>query len=121
MNPTVSSDLEKLNKEELIQEIIRLRSAVPEQSDSAESGNGKFSEDELIALGSPRAGDEMYLATDTGRIIYANDRFADELAYLPHEIMERTIPEVDTKHSRAKWLHFVSSLKKAGKPLTFET
>jgi len=94
---------------------------MPESGDAGDSGNGKFSEEELIALGSPRAGDELYLATDTGRIVYANDRFADELAYLPHEIMERTIPEVDTKHSRAKWLHFVSTLKKAGKSLTFET
>jgi PAS domain S-box-containing protein len=116
-------NLEKKTKAELIQEIERLKGQIPENGNgqNGEGHPGKFNEQELLDLGVANAGEEMYVATNTGQIVYSNELFADELGYSMDELLSCKIPDIDPKHSRAKWLHFVSKLKNNEKPISFNT
>ena len=98
MKTNASSKLEAKTKAELIKEIERLRTELGDGNGSngvSAGKNGKFDEEDLIAMGSPHAGEEMYVATDTGKIVYANERFADELGYTPQELATKKVPDIE--------------------------
>ena len=114
------SNLTKLTKGELIEEIERLRSQYEECSD-AENGNGKFDEDELFALAGEAEGDELFLVTDTGRFVYVNDTMQQQLGYSREELLGMSLPRIDRENTRAQWLHRVSRIKRSGAPEVFES
>lgn len=114
------SNLTKLTKSELIEEIERLRSQYEECGD-AENGNGKFDEDELFALAGEAEGDELFLVTDTGRFVYVNDTMQQQLGYSEQELLGMSLPRIDRENTRAQWLHRVSRIKRSGAPEVFES
>ncbi|MBN1448174.1 MAG: PAS domain-containing protein [Bacteroidetes bacterium] len=114
------SDITKLTKNELIEEVLRLRNQYEECSD-ADGGNGKFDEDALFALAGDVEGDELFLVTETGRFVYVNDTMQKQLGYSAEELLGMTLPRIDRVTTRAQWLHRVSRLKRSGAPELFES
>ncbi len=114
------SNLTKMTKSELIDEIERLRSQYEECGDE-ENGNGKFDEDELFALAGEAEGDELFLVTDTGRFVFVNDTMQQQLGYPEEELLGMSLPRIDRENTRAQWLHRVSRIKRSGAPEVFES
>lgn len=113
------SNLEKMTKSELIEELERLRGLYEECSDG--NGNGKFDEDELFALAGDAEGDELFLVTETGRFVFVNDTMLHQLGYEEEELLAISLPRIDRQNTRAQWLARVSRLKRSGTAEIFES
>ena len=113
------SDISKLTKAELIEEIERLRGKYEECSEAA--GNGKFDEDELFQLAGDIEGDELFLLSETGRFVYVNDDMLVQLGYTREQLLSNAFPRIDRLGSRAQWLGRVSRMKQSGEDEVFES
>ncbi len=114
------SELARMTKAELIEEITRLRMLNDECADPTEA-NGKFDEGALFALAEEADGDELYLVTDTGRFVFVNDTALQRLGYEEQDILAMSLPRIDPNNTRAAWLGRVSRLKQSDEPDVFET
>ncbi len=114
------SELTRMTKAELIEEITRLRSQNEGNADQPDA-NGKFDEDALFELAGDAEGDELFLVTDTGRFVFVNDTALQRLGYEEQEILGMSLPRIDPNNTRAAWLGRVSRLKQSDEPDVFET
>ncbi|MCZ7557155.1 MAG: GAF domain-containing protein [Bacteroidia bacterium] len=114
------SDFSKMTKAELIEELKRLREQ-PAESTVAIESNGQFDEDELFDMVRGQEGDELFVVTETGRFVYANDSLLRDLGYSLSTMLSMTLSRIDTRNTRATWLHRVSQLKQQRIPDVFET
>lgn len=110
-------DFSTLTREQLIDELRRLRTNAPDAGD----GNGKFDEDELFDLAKGVNGDQLFLVTDTGRFVYVNDSMIRSLGYSYLDFLDMSLARIDKTNSRATWLHRVSQLRQTRMPDTFTT
>jgi PAS domain S-box-containing protein len=114
------SEFSKMTKAELIEELKRLREQ-PAESTAAVESNGHFDEDELFDMARGQEGDELFVVTDTGRFVFANDTLLRQLGYTLSNILTMTLSRIDTRNTRATWLHRVSQIKQQRIPDVFET
>lgn len=114
------TDTARMTKAELIEEILRLRRQYDECS-TANGANGKFDEEALFGLAEGSEGDELFLVTETGRFVYANETALDMLGYEEHELLGMALPTIDPGNTRAAWLGRVSRLKQSGERDVFVT
>lgn len=114
------SDVTRLTKAELIEEIERLRGMYEQYSD-ANGSNGKFDEDELFSLAKEIEGDELFLVSETGKFVFVNDFMQQQLGYGREELLATSLPRIDQLTSRAQWLARVSRLKQTREAETFES
>jgi PAS domain S-box-containing protein len=70
-------------------------------------------ERELRGLGPAFPGDELLLLTDTGRIVHASKPFLERMGYELADMYRMTLPQIEPDNTRASWLSFVSTLKRA--------
>lgn len=106
-------------KQELIGELQHLQQRL-EGLDAA-STNGSFNDDELLALAPDIEGDELFLVTDTGRVVYCSASMAETLGYEREALYRMSLADLDRDMTRAAWLHHVSALKKSHTAITFES
>ncbi len=114
------SDVSRLTKAELIEEIERLR-GMYEQCSDASGSNGKFDEDELFSLAMETEGDELFLVSETGKFVFVNDTMQQQLGYSREELLASSLHRIDKLNSRAQWLARVSRLKQSQEAETFES
>lgn len=114
------TDIARLTKSELIEEVERLRK-LNEELAAVSGGNGRFDEDELFDLAEEAEGDELFLVTETGRFVYVNNAALDMLGYSEEEMIGLSMPAIDPNNSRAAWLGRVSRLKQLGEAEVYET
>ncbi|MAT38141.1 MAG: hypothetical protein CL946_00910 [Ectothiorhodospiraceae bacterium] len=117
-NGNIMNDLHDMTKDELVKEIEKLREQLDTSSTKTSTdhqSDGRFDYEELRKLGTKNAGEEMFLATETGKIVFMNDSFQEMLGYSDEQVPLLTVPKIDREHTRAKWLHLVSGLKKSKK------
>ena len=114
------TDTARMTKAELIEEILRLRQQYEECS-TANGTSGKFDDEALFALADEAEGDELFLVTETGRFVHANETALDMLGYSESELLALAMPNIDPGNSRAAWLGRVSRLKQNGERDVYET
>ncbi len=111
-------DLLQKSKTELISELHNVRAqlaaAMKQAAQQAVTLPG-IDEDALRKMLPEAEGDEVFLATETGRLAFANELMTGRLGYESHEASLLTIPDIDQEKSRGEWLSLVSSLKRSGK------
>lgn len=111
-------DLSKKSKAELIQELEDLRAQLAQQDGTKQTL--VFEEEELLELSPDKEGEELFLVTETGKIVYTNDALAENLGYTGEEILNLSLARLDKNTPRGKWLSYVTSMKSSGKTLRFE-
>ena len=91
------------------------------KTDTSAGMNGSFDESELYLLHPDADGDELFLVTETGRIVYANETLHNNLGYEWAQLVGMSISDLDPEISRTAWMARMSTLKKTMRPLSFES
>ncbi len=111
-------------KNELIAEIEKLRNELSTMERVIKVNSrlsGVIDESKLFSMFSVPEVDEVWMITDTGRIVYVNNLAAERLGYTLEEIQRLSISQIDPLYPRGKWLHVVNTLKRGQKAEVFQT
>ncbi len=117
--PHTMTRISEHTKQELVGELQLLQQRL-EQLDTA-SAASSFNEKELLEFAPDVEGDELFLVTDTGRIVYGSASMAETLGYERDALYRMSLTDLDSDMTRAAWLHHVSALKKSRTAITFES
>jgi PAS domain S-box-containing protein len=117
--PHTMTRISEHTRQELVGELQHLQQRL--EGLDAISGAGTFNEQELLELAPDIEGDELFLVTDTGRVVYCSTSMAETLGYEREALYRMSLADLDRDMTRASWLHHVSSLKKSHTAITFES
>jgi PAS domain S-box-containing protein len=106
------------SKQELIRELEQLKTRLQH---GPTSNSYSIEEKDLLPYLPAEGGDEVFLLTETGRIVFANDIMLDSLGLSRENVFGRSLADFDQNFRRSSWLSSVSAMKRSGESLMFES
>ena len=106
------------SKQELIRELEQMKTRLLKEPIGKEYN---IAEQDLQQYLPEVKGEELFLLTETGRVVFANDIMLGSLGLDREELIGKSLSDIDQNFRRSTWLSNVSNLKHSGKPFVFES